>query len=99
MALKGSATLVAQAYCADLEAPELEAGDVRMPGFNQFNAGVSCEGGQEAIAGGFDAATPHGHAGGAEVYSSRRTRGGARWKIAAINGRDPRHMRVYVYCA
>ena len=97
--LKGSATLVAQAYCADLAPPDAEVNRVRMPGFNSFSAGVNCPAGQGAIAGGFDGATANGHALGVEFFTSQRKRGGERWRVAGLNGRDPRQMRVFAYCA
>jgi hypothetical protein len=95
---EGSAILVAQAYCADVDPPSVAVTDRRMETLSQPRAAVSCKGGREAIAGGFDAATPKGYSTGAEIYSSRRTGGGGRWKIAGINGGRERHLRVYAYC-
>ncbi len=97
--LKGSATLVAQAYCADVAPPDIAVNRVRLPNFNQGTDGVNCAPGLEAVAGGFDLATRGGHSVGSEVYSSHRTRGGTRWKVAVINGRDPRPARIFAYCA
>jgi hypothetical protein len=61
-------------------------------------AGASCDAGEEAVAGGFDAATPRGFSAGASVSTSRRKRGGLRWKVVATNGGRDRHLAVYAYC-
>lgn len=98
-AFNGSAKLIVSAYCADLaSAPEVEVNDVRVQDLSMPSAGASCRGGEQAIAGGFDAATRHGYAAGASVFSSHRKQGGARWKIEMINGGRDRHLRVYAYC-
>ena len=99
-AFKGSAVLVAQVLCADLShAPDVAVNDRHMQDLSQLRIGASCDGGHEAIAGGFDAATPRGYSAGAEVYGSRRKSDGQRWKVAVINGGRDRHLRVYAYCA
>lgn len=99
-AFKGSADLIAHAYCAATDAPpEARVHQIRMPGFNLSSAGSSCAAGSQAIAGGFDVATPHGFAVGAQITTSRRKKGGVRWKVTVINGDDPRHLRVFAYCA
>ena len=95
--LKGSAFLVAQAYCADIDPPDVAAQRVRLPRFNQGSEGVNCPQGREAIAGGFDL-TSKGERGD-EVYSSHRVRGGRRWKVAVINGGFPLPARIFAYCA
>ncbi|MET0822743.1 MAG: hypothetical protein ABWY79_00160 [Solirubrobacterales bacterium] len=98
-AFKGAAKLTAYAYCADLPAvPQATVHDVRMPQLSMPSAGSSCRGGREAIAGGFDAATPRGFSVGASVFTSRRKKGGVRWKVEVINGGHTRHLRVYAYC-
>ena len=98
-AFKGSAKLIAYAYCADLATvPAAAVNDVRMPRLSMPSAGSSCRGGRRAVAGGFDAATPHGYSAGASVFTSRRKKGGSRWKVELINGGQTRHLRVYAYC-
>jgi hypothetical protein len=96
---KGEAILVVQAYCADVPAPEVRVNDQHVSDLSQPVAGISCRGGKEAVAGGFDAATKNGFAAGASVYTSRRKKGGARWKIELINGGQDRHLKVFAYCA
>ena len=99
VALKGTGRLTAFAYCARLDsAPSASVNQVRMEGFNKSSAGSSCPAGNEAIAGGFDAATPHGNSIGTSVATSRRKKGGGRWKVTVLNGNDPRHLKVYAYC-
>lgn len=99
-AFKGSAQLIAYAYCMETDSPPVaEVNDLRMKGFNKSSAGSSCAAGEQAIAGGFDAATPHGHSVGASITTSRRKNGGVRWKVTVLNGNDGRHLRVFAYCA
>lgn len=96
---KGSQDLVAYAYCADTETPPVaKVNRVRMPGFNESSTGSSCPAGTQAIAGGFDAATRHGHSIGVGVAASRRKQAGKRWKVTVLNGNDPRQLKVYAYC-
>lgn len=98
-ALKGTGELVVYAYCFDVDTPPAaEVNDVTMPGFNKSSAGSSCRTGAEAVAGGFDAATPHGNSIGASITTSRRKQGGSRWKVTVLNGNHPRHLKVYAYC-
>jgi hypothetical protein len=96
---KGSQDLIAFAYCADMEtAPTVAVDRFRMDGFNQFGAGVSCPAGTQAIAGGFEGATRHGHSIGTYLVASRRKQGGERWRVTIVNGNDPRKAKVYAYC-
>jgi hypothetical protein len=96
---KGSEDLIAFAYCADTETPPTVAVNrFKMEGFNQFGAGVSCPAGSQAIAGGFDTATRHGHSIGSYLGASHRKDGGTRWKVTIVNGNDPRKAKVYAYC-
>jgi hypothetical protein len=96
---KGSEDLVAYAYCAETEVPPTAAvRKLRMEGFNLFSVGSSCPAGSQAIAGGFDTATRHGHSVGASVAASRRKKAGQRWKVTVLNGYHPRPMKVFAYC-
>lgn len=96
---KGSQDLIAYAYCAETETPPAAAvRKLRMEGFNKFSVGSSCPAGSQAIAGGFDTATRHGHSVGASVATSRRKKAGQRWKVTVLNGDDPRPMKVFAYC-
>ena len=96
---KGSQDLVAFAYCARTQTPPAVAVNrFRMEGFNQFSAGVSCPAGGQAVSGGFEGATRHGHSIGTYLVASRRKHGGQRWRVTVVNGNHPRKAKVYAYC-
>ena len=96
---KNSQDLIAFAYCVETQSPPAVAPNkLRMEGFNLSSAGSSCPAGSQAIAGGFDAATPKGYSVGASIATSRRKQGGQRWKVTVLNGNDARGLTVYAYC-
>jgi hypothetical protein len=97
-AFRGSAKLIVHAYCAETAPARVAVTDRPFPALGMHTAGASCDAGEEAVAGGFDAATPRGFSAGASVSTSRRKRGGLRWKVVATNGGRDRHLAVYAYC-
>ena len=90
--------LYAYAYCGHIGRVQVAEGRSReIEDFEDGSATAHCPKGLIAVSGGWYGAASRGRPQFVPYVSKRA--GADAWKVAVINGRDPRPARIFAYCA